>query len=131
VERRQVFDLPRRRLEVTEHRAASCRCQCGTTTKAAFPAPARATTCYGPAVRALGCYLIARQHLPVARAAELLADALGAPAFGCGMLLNGAAVDVLRTPLPEHVVMHERLVLPRRVGAGEVVYDPAPSVRYR
>lgn len=78
-ERRQVFDLPRRRLEVTEHRAQSCRCACGTTTKATFPPAARATTCYGPLVRALGCYLIARQHLPVARAAELLADALGAP----------------------------------------------------
>ncbi len=79
VERRQVFDLPRRRLEVTEHQATTCRCECGTTTKAVFPPAARATTCYGPAVRALGCYLVARQHLPVARAAELLADALGAP----------------------------------------------------
>ncbi len=79
VERRQVFDLPRRRLEVTEHRAATCRCACGATTKAVFPPAARATTCYGPAVRALGCYLVSRQHLPVARAAELLADALGAP----------------------------------------------------
>jgi len=79
VERRQLFDLPRRRLEVTEHRGATCRCDCGTMTKAAFPPAARGTTCYGPAVRALGCYLVARQHLPVARAAELLADALGAP----------------------------------------------------
>lgn len=62
VEHRQVFDLSRRRLEVTEHRGATCRCDCGTTTKAAFPPAAKGTTCYGPAVRALGCYLVARQH---------------------------------------------------------------------
>jgi transposase len=78
-ERRQVFDLPRRRLEVTEHQAQKRRCSCGRTTKAAFPVPARASACYGPGVRALAVYLLARQHLPVARAAELLSDALGAP----------------------------------------------------
>ena len=94
VERRQVFDLPQRRFEVTEHRALSCRCSCGTTTKAPFPAVARATTAYGPLVRALGVYLIGRQHLPIARAAELLEDALGAPVstgWLAGLTLEAAA----------------------------------------
>lgn len=79
VERRQVFDLPRRRLDVTEHRAEARRCGCGRTTKATFPPAAKAPACYGPGVRALAVYLMCRQHLPVARVAELLADALGAP----------------------------------------------------
>lgn len=78
-EARQVFDLPRRRLEVTEHRAETRRCGCGRTTKAPFPAEARATTTYGPLVRAVGVYLLAGQHLPVARAAALLAQVCGAP----------------------------------------------------
>jgi hypothetical protein len=35
-----------------------CRCACGTMTKAPFPAAARATTAYGPLVRARGVSLI-------------------------------------------------------------------------
>jgi transposase len=78
-ERRQVFDLPPIRLRVVEHRAQRRRCGCGVVTAALFPAQASAPTCYGPGVAALGGYLLARQHLPVARAAELMSDCLGAP----------------------------------------------------
>lgn len=114
VEARQVFDLPTRRLEVVEHRAATCRCECGTTTKAAFPAAARGTTCYGPGVRALGCYLVGRHHLPVARAAELLADAVGAPVstgWLAGLTAEAAAglepfLEVLRGQLIAADVLH-------------------------
>jgi transposase len=78
VEARQVFDLPPLRLLATEHRAERRRCACGTTTAAAFPDHVRAAACYGPGVRALVCYLCVYQHLPVDRAAQLLADVLGA-----------------------------------------------------
>ena len=79
VEARQVFDLPPLRLLATEHRGERRRCACGTTTAAAFPDHVRAAACYGPGVRALVCYLCIHQHLPVDRAAQLLADVLGAP----------------------------------------------------
>jgi transposase len=78
VEARQVFDLPPLRLLATEHRAERRRCACGTTTQAPFPDHVRAAACYGPGVRALVCYLCVHQHLPVDRAAQLLADVLGA-----------------------------------------------------
>jgi len=78
-ERRQVFDLPPIELEVIEHRAQRRACDCGAVTTAAFPAEATAPTCYGPGVAALGAYLLGRQHLPVERAAECLADCFGAP----------------------------------------------------
>jgi transposase/uncharacterized coiled-coil protein SlyX len=78
VEARQVFDLPPLRLAVAEHRAERRRCACGTTTAAGFPDHVRAAACYGPGVRALVCYLCVHQHLPVDRAAQLLADVLGA-----------------------------------------------------
>jgi hypothetical protein len=48
------------------------------TTAGRFPEHARAAACYGPGVRALVCYLCVHQHLPVDRAAQLLADVLGA-----------------------------------------------------
>ncbi len=76
---RQVFDLPPVELTVTEHRAQRRVCGCGAVTAAVFPVEATAPTCYGPGVAALGVYLLGRQHLPVARAAEFLTDALGAP----------------------------------------------------
>jgi transposase len=93
VEARQVFDLPVLRLLASEHRAQRRRCRCGTTTAAAFPGHVRAAACYGPGVRARVCYLLVHQHLPVDRAAQLLADVCGAPvATGtlAGVVAEGA-----------------------------------------
>lgn len=75
---RQVFDLPPIRLRVSEHRVQRRACGCGAVTSASFPSEASAPTCYGPGVAALGTYLLGRQHLPVERAAELMADLFGA-----------------------------------------------------
>jgi len=74
---RQVFDLPEIQLSTVEHRAWTRRCGCGHETTAAFPAAVTAPAQYGPRVRALGLYLVAYQHLPYARAAQLLADWTG------------------------------------------------------
>jgi transposase len=94
VEIRQVFDLPPLGLRVVEHRRERRRCACGVETAGCFPEQVRAPTQYGPGVRALGCYLLVYQHLPVDRAARLLADVLGAPvATGtlAGVVAEGAA----------------------------------------
>lgn len=77
--RRQVFDLPAVQAAVTEHRAERRRCGCGAETTAPFPGEATGPTCYGPNLRALVCYLVVRQHIPIKRVAELLADAYGIP----------------------------------------------------
>jgi transposase len=79
VQRRQVFDIPEPKVAVTEHVAERRRCGCGAVAAALFPPEATAPACWGPAVRSLGTYLLVRQHLPVARTAELLEDVLGAP----------------------------------------------------
>jgi transposase len=76
--RRQVFDLPPSALFCTEHHAQRRRCRCGTETTGAFPPEATAPACYGPALRAYVCYLVTRQHLPIARVGQLLADTYGA-----------------------------------------------------
>lgn len=87
---RQVFDLPPMSLVCTEHQAETRRCRCGVLTTGSFPDEASAPACYGPGLRALVCYLVARQHLPVARVAELLADTYGAP------VSTGAIVAMVR-----------------------------------
>ncbi len=76
---RQVFDLPPMALFCAEHRAERKRCTCGAETTGSFPREATAPACYGPALRAYVCYLVTRQHIPIARVAELLADTYGAP----------------------------------------------------
>jgi len=74
---RQVFDLPEIGLSAVEHRAWTRRCACGHETTATFPGAVAAATQYGPRVRALGLYLVAYQHLPYGRAAQLLSDWIG------------------------------------------------------
>jgi len=76
---RQVIDLPPVRPVVTDHVAYRRRCACGAVTVADLPPEAKAPTCWGPEVRSFAVYLLCRQHLPVERCAELLADLLGAP----------------------------------------------------
>lgn len=77
-QRRQVIDLPKVTPEVTEHRAHTRVCAgCGRSSTAAFPATVRAPVSYGPRVRAVVTYLLARQHIPVERCAEAMADLFG------------------------------------------------------
>ena len=112
--RRQVFDLPPVQARVTEHRGERRRCRCGTETTAAFPAEATGPTCYGPNLRALVCYLVVRQHIPIKRVAELLADAYEIPvATGTivAMVKEGADrldafLSSLRDQLVEADVVH-------------------------
>ena len=103
-ESRQVFDLPEGRAEVTEHVAERrrCRCRCRTETKADFPIEAAAPACFGPAVPAVGLYLMVRHHIPVGRAAEILTDLLGVP-VSTGVLgsLTAEAADGLNDFIDE------------------------------
>lgn len=77
--RRQVFDLPPVDVAIVEHRAQRKACHCGHETTAPFPPEATGPTCYGPNLRVLVCYLVVRQHIPIKRVAELLADGYGIP----------------------------------------------------
>lgn len=77
-QKRQVFDIAKPEIQVTEHRAHSCRCPaCGTETQAAFPAEVTAAPQYGATVEALVVYLQAWQLIPEDRLAELMGDVFG------------------------------------------------------
>lgn len=78
-ERRQVFDLPQPRLEVTEHRASIYRCHhCSGVTKAAFPDAVTAHVQYGLRLRAAAVYLNVQQLIPEDRVCEAVADLFAA-----------------------------------------------------
>ncbi|HEY2833834.1 MAG TPA: IS66 family transposase [Sporichthyaceae bacterium] len=78
VTRRQVHDIPQVSGPVTEHRLHRRRCACGCITTADAPAGVNAPVTYGSNLRALAVYLVVFQHVPVERAALLIADVTGA-----------------------------------------------------
>jgi transposase len=78
-ERRQVFDLPPLRLQVTEHRLISRSCSCGAVTKADAPAGVNAPVQYGPRLGGVGVYLFHGQFLSRSRTCQALSDLFGAP----------------------------------------------------
>jgi transposase len=78
-ERRQVFDLPPLRLEVTEHRTEGKRCPaCGEWSVGAFPEGVSQPVQYGAGVKALGVYLQVHHLLPYDRTSALMGDLFGA-----------------------------------------------------
>ena len=79
VERRQVFDLPEVRLEVTGHQIVTAVCGCGHATRGPEPegVPA-APVSYGPRLAGTGVYLMHGQFLSKDRTARALGDLFGA-----------------------------------------------------
>jgi transposase len=77
-DRRQVFELPPLKLEVTEHQALSCVCpHCHTLNAGEFPEEVAQPTQYGPKMLGLCVYLSQYQLLPLARIQDLLVDLFG------------------------------------------------------
>src|SRR5256884_5003037 len=86
VERRQVIDLPPKRVLVIEHQAhQKCCPACQQISAAAFPDDVRAPVQYGAAIGAVGVYLVQQQLVPYERACEVIEDLMG-PSMSVGTL---------------------------------------------
>ena len=86
IERRQVLDLPPKRVVVIEHQAQQKWCPaCHEISIAAFPDEVRAPVQYGAAFGAVGVYLVQQQLVPYERACEVMEDLLG-PSINVGTL---------------------------------------------
>lgn len=77
-ERRQVIDLPAKRLWITEHRVEEKQCpSCFHLTRASFPACVKAPAQYGTGIASFAVSLVQGQAVPYARASRILRDLLG------------------------------------------------------
>ncbi len=90
--RRQVFDLPPVRIEVTEHQAEIKTCpQCQTVTQAEFPLDVTQPPQYGAILQGQMVYFNQYHHIPVERTAEIFWDLYG-QAVGDGTIVHASAV---------------------------------------
>jgi transposase len=114
-ESRQVFDLPEKLLEVTEHRAEiKCCPDCGEIVKADFPVGVSAPAQYGPRFEGLMVYLNLQQLIPCDRLTQLSEDIFNQP-LSTGTIVNATTrmygqlkpfEDALVAQLPQAPVVH-------------------------
>lgn len=80
MKKRQVFDIPRIAINVTQHQAdvKVCAC-CGDRTTALFPSDINAPVQYGTRLKAFAIYLNNQQFIPEDRLQELFADLFNIP----------------------------------------------------
>lgn len=80
LERRQVVEMPPKRVVVIEHQAErKCCPACQEVILASFPADVTAPIQYGRSLGALAVYLVQQQLLPYERVSELFFDLFGHP----------------------------------------------------
>jgi transposase len=77
-EKRQVFDVPEPKIEVTEHRVQvkGCPC-CGKLSKGSFPESVKAPVQYGEHVQTLATYFKNEHLIPAERVCEIFEDVFG------------------------------------------------------
>ena len=74
-EKRQVFDIPKPKIEVTEHQALLKQCPCcGELNRGIFPENIRGPVQYGNRVQALTAYFSHQHFIPVDRVCQIFED---------------------------------------------------------
>lgn len=77
--KRQVFDIPKIEIKVTEHQVYKKQCKCGHISEAQYPQQANAPVSYGNNIESLIGYFHTRQYLPFKRMQEMFNDVFNAP----------------------------------------------------
>jgi transposase len=106
---RQVFELPKPKLEVTEFKAEIKICpDCGMQVKAEFPELLNAPVQYGERFRALLVYLNNQQLIPANRISQMMADLFNAPV--CEATVLDASKRSYENLEPFEVAVKEALI---------------------
>ncbi len=122
VERRQVFDLPPVRIEVTEHRLVAKACSCGTVTKAPAPDGVGAPVQYGSRLAGIGVYLYHGQFLSKSRTVAALSDLFG-------VVVAAATVVAWTTRIAGQVTSKALAVIRHRITKSPVAHFDETGLR--
>ena len=76
--KRQVIDIPKIRVQVTEYEQFNKICHCGKSNLGTYPMEANAPVSYGSNIESLIGYFSTRHYLPFGRLKEILSDVFGA-----------------------------------------------------
>jgi Transposase and inactivated derivatives len=121
-EKRQVFEIPPVKIEVTEHQAETRQCAaCGEKTKARFPEAVKGPVQYGAQVRARAIYLQQYQLLPFERTSETMKDL-----FGCQ--ISASTVHAVRGKCSRKLIPTEAGIK-AELGQAEVIVVDETGVR--
>jgi transposase len=115
VSKRQVFDLPEPKLEVTEHWLGQVEC-CGQAQRGKYPAYVSASVQYGPGVRAWVTKLSVDHKMPLEQICQLFTDMYG-------YALNSETVEGALEQGYELAAPLEAVTLERLKGAKVVHFD--------
>jgi len=107
IEKRQVFDLPKVRMTVTEHQAQVKRCSCcGKDTRAEFRKEVKQAVQYGTEAKSQMVYLNHEQHIPLKRTCDVFEEFYGHPPAEGTIYAAGAEAAELTTPVTEAIKEH-------------------------
>lgn len=114
--RRQVFDLPKPRLQVDEHQLVVHQCPCGCVMRGQFPAGVEAPVQYGPRIHAQSVLLNVNYRIPFAKIRRFWADLTG---YG----YNPATLVSVQTTLDEQLRPIEEQIKDQLTAAAVCHFD--------